>query len=175
MTFDPPPIYCYNHPGVETTLRCNKCGNPICPKCAVRTPTGYRCKDCVRGQQKIFETAEPVDYILGFLAAGFLSTVASVLVGLVSGIAGLFAWFLIIVGAPTAGMLIAEAARFVTRKHRSRALFLTVAAAVVLGVGPAILWHLFFLDLYSILFQIIYLVVATPVVYSRLSGIQITK
>ena len=37
------PTYCANHPGVETSLRCNKCGKPICAKCAVRTPTGYRC------------------------------------------------------------------------------------------------------------------------------------
>ena len=51
------PIYCANHPAVETTLRCNRCGKPICAECAVRTPTGYRCKECVRGQQKIFDTA----------------------------------------------------------------------------------------------------------------------
>ena len=51
------PVYCANHPGVETSLRCNKCGKPICAKCAIRTPTGYRCKECVRGQQRIFETA----------------------------------------------------------------------------------------------------------------------
>ena len=37
------PTYCANHPTVETTLRCNKCGKPICAKCAIRTPTGYRC------------------------------------------------------------------------------------------------------------------------------------
>ncbi len=48
------PTYCANHPGVETSLRCNKCGKPICAKCAVRTPTGYRCKECVRGQLKDF-------------------------------------------------------------------------------------------------------------------------
>lgn len=64
------PTYCANHPGVETSLRCNKCGKPICARCAIRTPTGYRCKECVRGQQKIFETAEWYDYALGFAIGG---------------------------------------------------------------------------------------------------------
>ncbi len=61
------PLYCVNHPDRETYLRCNRCDRPICSECAVLTPTGYRCKDCVRGQQRIFETAQSVDY---FLAAG---------------------------------------------------------------------------------------------------------
>jgi hypothetical protein len=34
-----------------TGLRCSRCGRPICPQCAVRTPVGLRCPDCagVRG------------------------------------------------------------------------------------------------------------------------------
>ena len=61
------PVYCANHPGVETSLRCNNCGKPICARCAIHTPTGYRCAECVRGQQKIFNTARWVDYLLGFI------------------------------------------------------------------------------------------------------------
>ena len=45
-------MYCYNHPQRETVLRCNRCERPMCTSCAVLTPTGYRCKECVRGQQK---------------------------------------------------------------------------------------------------------------------------
>jgi hypothetical protein len=42
---------CTYHPDVRTRLRCSKCGTPICPKCAVSTPVGFRCPDCagVRG------------------------------------------------------------------------------------------------------------------------------
>ena len=42
---------CTYHPNVRTRLRCSKCGTPICPRCAVETPVGYRCPDCaaVRG------------------------------------------------------------------------------------------------------------------------------
>lgn len=44
-------VPCSYHPNVMTGLRCNRCGKPICPACAVRTPVGMRCPDCagVRG------------------------------------------------------------------------------------------------------------------------------
>jgi hypothetical protein len=175
MTTNPVPTFCANHPAVETSLRCNKCGKPICAKCAIRTPTGYRCKECVRGQQKIFETAEWYDYALGFAIAGGLSFLASLLVGLISGIAGIFAWFVIAAAAPTIGTVIAEAVRFVTRKHRSRPLFITVAVAVVLGGLPAIILNLVSFSLFGLIFQAIFLFVATPIIYTRLSGIQLTR
>jgi membrane associated rhomboid family serine protease len=41
------PLFCDRHPQVETTLRCNRCGKPICPKCAQRTPVGFRCPTCI--------------------------------------------------------------------------------------------------------------------------------
>ena len=63
-------LYCYVHPNRETSLRCNHCERPICADCAVLTPTGYRCKECVKGQQKVFDTSEWYDYVLGFITAG---------------------------------------------------------------------------------------------------------
>jgi len=44
-------VPCARHPKVQTRLRCSRCGTPICPQCAVRTPVGLRCPDCagVRG------------------------------------------------------------------------------------------------------------------------------
>jgi hypothetical protein len=168
------PMYCANHPTVETSLRCNKCGKPICAKCAIRTPTGYRCKECVRGQLKIFDTAVWYDYLLGFLIAGILGFLASLLASLVSRV-GFIGWFLIIIGAPTAGIIIAEGVRLVIRKHRSRALFITIASAVIVGALPVILSQLLTLNLFSLIFQGIYLFIATPVVYTRLSGIQLNR
>ena len=168
------PTYCANHPGVETSLRCNKCGKPICAKCAIRTPTGYRCKECVRGQLKIFDTAQWYDYLLGFFAAGILGFLASLLALFVSGLS-FIGWILIIIGAPTAGVVIAEGVRLVTRKHRSRALFITIAVAVVLGALPVIIFQLIFFNLFGLIFQGIFLFIATPVVYTRLSGIQLNR
>ena len=168
-------LYCYVHPTRETALRCNNCNRPICAACAVRTPIGYRCRECVKGQQKAFDTSEWYDYVTGFVVALIVSMVASFLVTFIAGI-GFFGWFLIAAGAPTAGVAIAESVRFVTRKRRSRPLFITVAIAVVLGALPVILFQIVFSqNLFGILFQVIYLVIAVPVVYSRLSGIQLFR
>ncbi len=171
----PGPLYCYVHPNRETSLRCNNCNRPICAECAVRTPTGYRCRECVKGQLKVFDTSQWYDYVLGFVVAAFLSGVAAFLVTLVGGI-GFIGWFLIIFGAPTAAVVIAEGVRAVTGRRRSRSLFMTVAAGVVLGALPIILFEVLFrLNLFGVLFQVIYLVIAVPVVYSRLSGIQLFR
>jgi len=170
----PATLYCYVHPNRETTLRCNNCERPICASCAIRTPTGYRCKECVRGQQQTFNTAEWYDYVIGFIAAGFLSGIASFLVSLIGNI-GFFGWIIVIVGAPTAAGIIAEALRLVLRKHRARNLFITVAVGIVLGALPVILFQIFTFNIFGIIFQVVYLVLATPVVYTRLSGIQLFR
>lgn len=174
MTQDSPILYCYVHPNRETSLRCNNCDRPICVSCAVRTPTGYRCRECVKGQLKVFDTSEWYDYISGFVVAALLSAVAAFLVSLVGGIGGFLGWILIAIGAPTGGVIIAEGVRTVTQRRRSRALFITVAVAVVLGAVPIILVEVF-LNPLDILFQVIYLVIVVPVVYSRLSGIQLFR
>ena len=167
-------LYCYVHPNRETSLRCNNCNRPICASCAVRTPTGYRCKECVRERQKTFDTSEWYDYILGFIVAGALSAVATFLVSLIGGI-GFFGWIIIFAGAPTAAVIIAEGVRLVTRRRRSRSLFITVAAGVVLGALPVILYQALNFNLFGILFQVIYLVIAVPLIYTRLSGIQLFR
>jgi hypothetical protein len=168
-------LYCYVHPNRETSLRCNNCDRPICAQCAVRTPTGYRCRECVKGQQKVFNTSEWYDYVFGFIVAALLSAVAAFLVTMISGI-GFIGWFLILAGAPTAGVFIAEGVRMVTGRRRSRPLFITVVVGVVLGALPIVLGQLFlFGNMFGVLFQVIYLVIAVPVVYSRLSGIQLFR
>jgi hypothetical protein len=167
-------LFCYVHPTRETALRCNNCERPICASCAVRTPTGYRCKECVRDRQRSFDTSEWYDFLVGGAIAAFLSGFASALVSAVGNI-GFFGWFLIAAGAPTAGMIIAEAVRAATKKRRSRSLFITVSVGVVVGALPILLFRLFFFDLFGIVFQIVYLVIVVPTVYARLSGIQLFR
>ncbi|MBI5944989.1 MAG: hypothetical protein HY864_11520 [Chloroflexi bacterium] len=166
--------YCYIHPDRETALRCKRCEKPICASCAQRTPTGYLCRECVRSHQKSFDTAEWYDYALGFITASFLSAVAAFLVTLIGGI-GFFGWFLIAAGAPVAGAAIAESVRLVTRRRRSKNLFTTVAVAVAVGALPVALFQLLTMNLFGIAFQAIYLVIAVPLVYTRLSGIQLSR
>jgi len=169
-------LYCYVHPNRETSLRCNNCNRPICAECAVRTPTGYRCRECVKTQQKIFDTAQGQDYVFGFVTAAALSLGMAFLVTLIGSIGfGFFGWLLLIAGAPTAGVIIAESVRSVTRKRRSRPLFLTVAAGVVAGALPIILSQLALGIFYGILFQVIYLVLVVPTVFYRLSGIRMSR
>jgi hypothetical protein len=166
--------YCYAHPARETSLRCKRCERYMCASCSVRTPTGYVCRECVKAHQKSFDTAEWYDYGLGFITAGLISSVAAFLVTLIGGI-GIFGWFLIAAGAPIAATAIAESVRFVTRRHRSRPLFVTVAVGVVAGALPIALIQLLTLNLFGIIFQAIYLVIAVPLVYTRLSGIQLFR
>jgi hypothetical protein len=170
----PETLYCYVHPNRETSLRCNNCNRPICAACAVRTPTGYRCRECVKGQLKVFDTSQWYDFVTGFIVAAFLSAVAAFLFTLVGGF-GILGWLLIALGASTAGVIIAEGVRMVTGRRRSRPLFITVAVGVVLGALPIILFQVLATNLFGILFQVVYLVIAVPVVYSRLSGIQLFR
>jgi uncharacterized membrane-anchored protein len=158
-------LYCANHPQTPTGLRCNKCEKPICARCAVKTPTGYRCKECVRGQQKIFETAEWFDYPL-------LMGVVALLAG-IGGFGAEFLGFFTIFLAPVAGGIIAEAARFVTRRRRSRLLFRLAIVAAVVGCLPFIAMHLFSFDLMGLVWQGVYLFLMTSTLYYRLSGIKI--
>ena len=44
------PLYCANHPNEETYVRCSRCEKPICARCRVRTPVGFRCFDCANLQ-----------------------------------------------------------------------------------------------------------------------------
>lgn len=176
----PPSLVCVNHPNRPTSLRCNRCSDPICPECAVLTPTGYRCRKCVRGQQKVYTTARWWDYPLAFGVAALLGFAGSYLASLL----GFFTLFV----APIAGVIIAEAVRWVVRKHRGRALFQVATAGAIAGSAPMLLLHLApllamllggrggsFLGLLPLLWQGLYVFLAASTVYYRLSGIQMRR
>lgn len=162
----------------EITLRCSKCGKPITPDQAVQTPIGYRCQDCIRKQQKIFNNSRPVDYVLSFLIAAGLSLFASFLILLIP----FFTLLVVFLLAPAAGVAIAEVVRLVTQKRRSKQLFRLVAAGVIIGGIPLLLMHLLnliaqlsqgtfsFFSLLPLGYQILYLVLVVPSAYYRLTG-----
>ena len=103
-----PTLYCAYHPGRETVLRCNRCDKPICYECAVRTPVGYRCKDCVRQQQAVYFNANPLDPLIAAVVALILGAVAGVVAIIVSGILGFIGLLVAFFAGPVAGGLIAE-------------------------------------------------------------------
>ena len=121
-------LYCANHPSVATTLRCNRCEKPICSKCAVLTPVGYRCRECVRGQQAIFETTKTLDYPVAAIVSAIGTALAASLLGIV-GIWG----FLI---APVVGGGLAEVVRWAVRRRRSRYLGRWAVVGGALGLLP---------------------------------------
>ena len=187
MSEDSNTLYCYVHPDRETSLRCKNCDRPICASCAVRTPTGYSCKECVRTHQKKFDTAVWYDYVIGFVLAAILSAVAAVIVTLISGF---FFGLIVLAVAPAAGTIIARVLLAVLRRRRSRALFMTISAGVVVGAIPAIISQLTSVILYMnysgaggfsiwsllpLAWIIIYLFIAVPVVYSQFSGIRLSR
>jgi membrane associated rhomboid family serine protease len=40
------PDVCYRHPDRETSVKCSRCGRPICPDCMYDSPVGMRCPEC---------------------------------------------------------------------------------------------------------------------------------
>jgi hypothetical protein len=172
MTTEPATLYCENHPHVETTLRCNRCEKPICARCAVLTETGYRCTDCVRSQQKTFDTATTIDYILAIGIAVILAYIGSIL----SSRIGFFTIFI----APIAGIVIAEAIRRAIRRRRSKRLFQATAAATAFGGILPVLSLLALTGLtigltglFFFIWPVVYTVIVTSTVYYRLAGISL--
>ncbi len=130
-------MVCANHPFRQTVLRCNKCGKPICLKCAVHTPVGYRCKQCVEVQQEAFATARWYDYIVVTTVAAMLSA----LFGTSISFCGCFIFFL----APLIGIVLADLSAWTITKRHSRYLPWAGVIGVLLGG----------LALYTVLFLII--------------------
>lgn len=166
-------LYCYIHPTRETSLRCKRCERPICTSCAVRTPTGYICKECARAHQKAFDTAVWYDYFVGLAVTSIVSFLASLLIAFIGTFIGFFMFFIAAGIGGGAGTLISNLTLRALNKRRSRALFLTCAGGVVLGGLPAVLALFFTGNIYGVIGVVIYLVIATPMVYSRISGIRL--
>jgi len=174
------PMYCVNHPKVETFLRCNKCGRPICAKCAVLTPVGYRCRDCISVHQRAFYAGfRPVYYLVVVAVALPLALVAGWIVPRLT-------WYAIVLG-PLAGVGIAEAACWAIRRRRGQYTWLVVCGCIALGTLPKLLLSILYLlflagvvvdpagagyyisgGLMGLLWDVVYLVAAVGAAYARL-------
>ncbi len=124
--------YCEVHPDRETSLRCNKCNRLMCTECAVQTPVGYRCKQCVRQQEDKFFSATQTDYIVVFLTCAVLGGIGAV-VSLYIG----FWIFILLLAAPVGGA-IGEAALRLTKRRRGRYSGYIAAAGIVIGALIAV-------------------------------------
>jgi uncharacterized protein YqgC (DUF456 family) len=160
------PLRCANHPTIETLLRCNRCGKPICTRCAVHTPVGYRCKECIRGQQDVFYTAGTSHQVAG--------SVVALVLGLLMGLAAFFAaqlsWLAIFIG-PVAGGIVGEAIFRASGRKRARRFDWIGSGLVALGalLVFGILYLLFrFPNLWTLLWGLLFMGLAVGTVYARL-------
>jgi hypothetical protein len=126
---EPAALRCYRHPDRETYVRCGRCDQPICSRCAMQGPVGFRCRQCGRPARDPLTSMRPSQLAIGLaisLGGGFV-------VGLVSSSIGFFglilAWF--------AGGLIADAIlRFVGIK-RGPIMAGTLIGGIVAGAAIA--------------------------------------
>ncbi len=103
-------LYCYRHPRSETYVRCGRCDQPICPKCAVQGPVGFRCKQCGLVKSATFSSFTPQQLLLGLGT----SLGGGLILGYLGGQLGFYSIFL----AFFAGAFIAEGfVRFVGLKR----------------------------------------------------------
>lgn len=164
----PEKMYCYHHPDRETRLRCNRCNQPICASCAFQTPTGYRCQDCIRIQQKVYDTTKSSDYVTASLIALVISFAGS-------WTAGLLGFFTILI-SPFVGFLIAEIVRWAIKKRRSKALNKITMIAAAVGSLPLLIYISVLVvsnggaGFPSLIWQAVYTTIIASAVYYRLGG-----
>ncbi len=154
--------YCAVHPDRETGLQCNKCGRYMCVDCAVRTPVGYRCRECVRGIEDKFFNARPSDGMIVFAVCSVLGIVAGFLIRLVP-----FLLFAILLAAP-AGGAISEAALRLTGRRRGRQTAIIAAAGTAVGcLAPLLVTLLLRGRLVPDISLLLFAAIATAAVFGR--------
>ena len=159
---------CANHPDTETLLRCNRCGKPICTRCAVRTPVGFRCKQCVRALQSVYFTARASDFLIAGGVVFALSVVAGGLVPFLVRLIPFYAWLAMILVAPAVAGIVAEAARRSIGRRRGRHLEWVACGAAVAGsgIGFFLLW--LFVAFVDWLLLLIYVILLASTIYARM-------
>lgn len=163
-----PMMVCIYHPNIRTMLRCGRCERPICIRDAKLTPVGYRCRDCLKGQQAAFYTGTRMDYAIAAAITLPLAAMSALVVPYLS-------WFAII-AAPLAGGFFAGAVRRAVRRRRSHYLWLVACSAIVLGTALGLIWGaeswlsggLEGEGVASLVWPAAYLGLATGTIYARL-------
>lgn len=124
---EPQPLYCYRHPDRETWVRCGRCDQPICTRCAMQGPVGLRCRTCGKPSRDALASLKPNQ-----IAIALAVTVG---LGAVVGYFGTqFGFFMIVLGF-FAGTIVAEALdRTIGIKRGPRILALAIAGIALGGV-----------------------------------------
>ena len=162
-------LICYIHPKRETQLRCNRCDRPICIKCATHTPTGYRCPECIRSQQKVFVTTKWFDPIIAALITAIVAYLGSFL--------AFFGFYsiLIAIGAGFAAVWLVKKA--INNRRSPLLKFVMGGTALIISLIPVLIeifqqiqYYGFVLDIYSIIWKLAYAVLISGYIFYRLKN-----
>ena len=142
---------CAAHPEVETSLRCSKCGKPICPKCMVQTPVGARCLDCARlGKLPTYRVS--AQHYLKAIGTGLgMAAACGIVWGLVINLVPFF--YLNLLLAAGVGYAIGEVISLSVNRKRGKGVAAVAGIAVIISyLISTLFWGVPFhlLDLLSI-------------------------
>jgi hypothetical protein len=71
-------LFCYRHPDRETLVLCGRCERPLCIRCAMQGPVGFRCKTCGTLANDPLSSIKPTQALIGLtIAIGLVSARAS--------------------------------------------------------------------------------------------------
>jgi hypothetical protein len=124
---DPYEQPCSYHPNVLTRLRCSRCEKPICPRCMVASPVGYRCPDCARGPRPaIYQTSAT-----GLARAIVAGAVVAAAVGVLWGYFPDWSFYC----ALLLGFGVAESMAWAANYKRGRDLQIAAMSCIALGIA----------------------------------------
>ncbi len=113
----PDTMKCGAHPVVETSLRCGKCGKPICPRCMVQTPVGARCRDCARLYKLPTYRISAVHYLRAIGTALGIAIITGLIWGVINNFISFF--YLNLLLAAGTGYAIGEVTGLSVNRKRS--------------------------------------------------------
>jgi len=147
----PVSVPCATHPDVQTTLRCGKCGKPICPKCMVTTPVGARCRECARLYVLPTYRVSAVYYLRAVVAALVVAAAIGVAWGFLESYLGWFGPIITVLVGYGAGMAVSYIIGLAVNRKRGTGLAVIGAIAVLVCLGVVelifysrhgnVLWH----------------------------------
>jgi hypothetical protein len=123
---EPDVLFCANHPSVPTSLRCSRCGKPICARCRVATPVGYRCYECADVQSVPTYAVDTNYYVKALALGGGAAAGIGVLWGLFPGFDF---WAALIMG-----IVVGEVVSWAANMKRGPGLQMVGVVAVALGI-----------------------------------------
>jgi hypothetical protein len=137
-------LFCYRHPDRETWVRCGRCDRPICPRCAMQGPVGFRCRDCGKPAFDPLTSLKPTQAILGALVAIAGGTIAAIVASRIGFFAIIISFF--------AGGIVAEAVMRVTGYKRGPVMLGVLLGGIVVGslIGFGIDYGLMMADMRAV-------------------------